>query len=129
TSASITSRTTSDRAKRPKTSERRLSRLFRGRVRSPAVAEAGIVLERCEIRVDIFELLANPLYERADIRPIPLHTCTGDDPLALHRIVYLAIAHVFTFPFREQHHHAEFREGKVDPPAAPFGAGAGRIER
>src|SRR4051812_13523747 len=61
------------------------------RIVAPAIAEAGIVVDQVEIAIDHAELLADALDEGAHIGPITRRTIAGDEALAMHQIVDLAI--------------------------------------
>src|SRR5262249_47906246 len=57
----------------------------------PAIAEARIGLDMVEIRVHDPELLADALDRRAHIATIALGALAGEEALALHHVVELAI--------------------------------------
>src|SRR6266446_6870641 len=70
---------------------------LRGRVsvfRDPAVSETGVIFDMVETRVDIAELLADTLDERAHIGAIPFRAVPGDEIFAVDEIVDLTVADV-----------------------------------
>src|SRR5579859_2878179 len=62
-----------------------------GRLRRPAIAEAGIIGDGGEGGIDGQEFLADPLDQGADIGAIAVRTFAGDEILAAQRVVDLAI--------------------------------------
>src|SRR5262245_28611095 len=68
----------------------------------PAIAEAGVVLNQIEVRIDVAELLADALDQGADIGPVALLARTGAEPLAPDEVVDLAIGDVAPGPRGEQ---------------------------
>src|SRR3546814_13047394 len=72
---------------------------------TPAVAETGIGLDGVEIRIDIAELLADPLDHGPDIGAIAVGALAGLEPGAAHGIVNLAIADIAAEALGTQMHH------------------------
>ena len=67
-----------------------------------------------EIGIAVAELLADTLDEGTDIGAVPLCPVTGDEVLAVHEIIDLAIANVLPGVLGEQRQDPEFGQGQVD---------------
>src|SRR3954447_15914563 len=91
-------------------------------VGSPAVAETGVVLDGVDSGIDIAELLAYALDERADVRPISLIAVSGDEVLAVHEVVDLAVRDILAGAHREQGDDLELGQREVERPPVPGGA-------
>src|SRR5690606_31552311 len=63
-------------------------------VLQPAVAEAGIVGECIECVIHRAELLPDTLHHRAHVGAIALLTTSGEEALATHRVIDLAIGNI-----------------------------------
>src|SRR5215468_6314534 len=73
----------------------------------PPIAESGIVADAVELLVDLPELLADPLDERADVHAKTLLAIAGNEILAAHQVVNLAIGDVGVDRAGEQPHDVE----------------------
>src|SRR6516165_7123143 len=63
-------------------------------LRSPAVSKAGVVFDTVETGIAVAELLADALDKGSYIGAIALCAVTGDEVLAVDKIIYIAIADV-----------------------------------
>src|SRR5487761_2345777 len=89
---------------------------------NPAVAESGVVVDVIELAIDIAELLADALYEGADVRPEALGAVAGGEVLAVDEIVDLAIADILAGAEREERDDLELGQGQLELAPAPGGA-------
>src|SRR3546814_7366277 len=80
----------------------------------PTVTEAGIVADAGESVVNLAELLANPLDERAYIDPVAVFAIAGNEILAADEVVDLTIRHVRFVDAGQQAHDVEFGQGEID---------------
>src|SRR5579885_3575185 len=88
TMASTISRAVSERVSRRSSGSRLVAEA------TPAVSEAGIVFERVKCRIEVTEFLPDAFHHGADVAAIALAADAGDEPLAAHDIVDLAVGHV-----------------------------------
>ena len=87
-----------------------------------AVAEAGVVADVLELRIDIMEFLADLLDEGADIGAKTLVAIAGREVLAVNQVVDLAIGYVLAGTKRQKGDNLELGQREVDRRARPAGA-------
>src|SRR5690349_16382211 len=92
---------------------------MRSLLNGPAIAEPAIVLDAGKGRVHRAKLLPNSLDEGADVDPVAVLAASGDEVLAVHDVVELAVGHVLARLERQPRHHAELGDGEIDHLAAP----------
>src|ERR1051325_8351664 len=83
-------------------------------VRDPAVTETGIVLDLGKFGIDLPERLADALHQAAHIGAITLLAVAGNEILAVHEVVDLAVPDIFASPAGEQGDDAELRQAQID---------------
>jgi hypothetical protein len=88
----------------------------------PAVAEPGMVLDLVEGGVDLSELFADSLYERADVRAVPVAALTRHEAPAVHEVVKLPIRDILPGLYGQLREHAELAERELDRLSRPAGA-------
>src|SRR3546814_3333186 len=96
---------------------------------APAVAEAGIVLDTVEVVVDVAELLANPLDEGPHVGPVAVRPVAGDEVLAAHDVVDLAVGDVAALLRHQEQHDGKLGQREVDLVAGPEGAADVGLQR
>src|SRR5487761_1648056 len=89
---------------------------------NPAVAKSGVVVDVIELAIDIAELLADALYESANVRPEALGAVAGSEVLAVDEIVDLAVADILAGAEREECDDLELGRGQLELAPAPGGA-------
>src|SRR5271170_2679767 len=85
----------------------------------PAVSKTGVVMDVVEIGVGVAEFLADTLDEGTDIGAVPLCPMTGDEVLAVHEIIDLAIADVLPCLLGEKRQNLELGQGQFDRVPGP----------
>src|SRR5579862_5337866 len=92
----------------------------------PAVAKAGIIVDQIEFGIDVAEFLADTLDEGADIGAIAFGAVAGDEILAVHEVVDVAIGDILAGARYQQHQDVELGQREFQLLAAPVGsAGVG----
>src|SRR3546814_9184619 len=81
---------------------------------APSVAEAGIVLDTVEVVVDVAELLANPLDEGPHVGPVAVRPVAGDEVLAAHDVVDLAVGDVAALLRHQEQHDGKLGQREDD---------------
>src|SRR5271168_2278685 len=117
TTASTTSRAVSERVRRRSSGSRPGPALVAGA--APAIAEAGIVLECVECWIEVTEFLPNAFHHGAHVAAIALAADPGDETLAAHDVVDLAIGHVAAGLVGEQRDDVELGQGQRHLAAVP----------
>src|SRR3978361_308378 len=85
----------------------------------PRVTETGVVMDVLELGIDISELLANALDERPHVGAEAFGTIAGDEILAMHQVVDLAVRDVLAGAGRHRRDDAELGQGEVERLARP----------
>jgi len=88
----------------------------------PAVPKSGVVVDFVKAGVDIPELLADALDEGANVGAVAVGTAAGQEILAVHEVVEIAIGGILAWSQRELGDHTELGQRQVDGGALPEGA-------
>src|SRR6185437_7011244 len=87
--------------------------------RHPSIAEAGVVLDLVECRIDLVKFPTDPLDQATHIGAIAIEVAMPLDIPAVHQVIKLAVGNVAPGPGSEARDDTEFRQRQIDRRVVP----------